>query len=1655
MVAATSGTVTESIAVGTGTLTAGSISIPGSSNSGRICQVTVSTGTITVNGNITFSGTAAQAKLTFTGSGILNTSGNISASTTGTFTASTGTVNFKGTTPQTIPGFTYNAVQVNNPAGANLTGATTMASLTIGNNTANSIFNDAGYTISTATSLTISNASNYNINASAWPWGSATLNSGTTVVYGAASGSQTISTTPTYANLTLSGAATKSTSATGNLNAQGNFTYGGGALTITTSPTYFNLGGNFSTTANITSVSRLVLTLNGSGAQSVSYGATTLALYGLSVNKSAGTATLNSSITVSSSGNLTVTGGTLDLSTFTANRALSGGILSVASGATLRIGGTNSFPSLYSTYTLTGSTVEYYGTQTISTTPSYYQLIFSGAGTKTISAGTLTVTGNWTVGSNTSLSVPATISGNLTIGSGTLTQGTGAINIAGNWINNSAFTAGSGGVVCNGSAVQTLDGTAVTTFNNLTISNSAGVSLANNIIVNGTLTLTSGKITTGSNTLIISSTGSVSGGSSTNYIIGNLQKNLATGAPSRTFEVGTASNYNPVSVTFSNVTTSGNLTINATAGQHPSISSSSINSTKDINVYWTLANSGIVSDNYTATFTFTSGDNPNSANTSNFIAGQFISGWSYPTVGTKTSTSTQVTGLTSYGDIVLGEPITFTLTYTAGAGGTISGTTPQTVTKGNSGTAVTAVPNTGYHFVQWSDSSTNNPRTDSNVTADLSVTASFAINTFTINASAGSSGTISPSGNVTVNYGNSQGFTITPNTGYHVNDVSVNGSSVGAVSSYTFTNVTGNATIAATFAINSYSINATAGTGGTISPSGIVSVNYGGSQTFNITANTGYSISDVSVNGSSVGAVPSYTFTNVTGNATIAASFTINSYSINATAGTGGTISPSGIVSVNYGDNQTFNISPNNGYSISDVSVNGSSVGAVPSYTFTNVTGNATIAATFAINGYSINATAGTGGTISPSGIVSVNYGDNQTFNISPNTGYSISDVSVNGSSVGAVPSYTFTNVTGNATIAATFAINGYSINATAGTGGTISPSGIVSVNYGDNQTFNISPNTGYSISDVVVDSLSQGAITNYSFTSVSANHTISASFSINTFTLTYTAGTNGSISGNATQTVNYGDSGTAVTAVPDTGYHFVQWSDSSTNNPRTDTNVSANISVTATFDINAYTLNYAAGSNGSVSGNTSQTVTYNGNGTAVTAIPASGYHFVQWSDSSTDNPRTDTNVSANISVTASFAANGSHTITASCNAGGTITPSGAVSVNDSGNQSFTIAPDVGHFLYDVQVDGVSQGAITSYSFTNVTADHTISATFDTVTYIITASAGAGGSISPSGNVTVNQGDEQAFTISAGAGQSIANVLVDGSSVGPVTDYTFTNVTSTHTIAASFNAVMHTITASGDTGGTISPPGTVSVIDGGSQAYSFTANSGYYVGDVVIDGVSQGAITNYNFTNVTASHTMYITFYTTSVGTTSGSTSVPAGVPNFVVDALSTAQTTITVNATAPVTIDVIQYTGNPHPEAPLPADAVPKYNDIIVSDHNAITWPLHVEIHYTDAEVSSLVESSLKMYYFQGSSWHLCSSTGVDTANNIVWANMTAAEVLGSPLMMGGNPMGGGGGPTVGGEVYQINKLLVLLPWLGILAGILLAGSGTTYLIFKRRRIN
>jgi hypothetical protein len=387
-----------------------------------------------------------------------------------------------------------------------------------------------------------------------------------------------------------------------------------------------------------------------------------------------------------------------------------------------------------------------------------------------------------------------------------------------------------------------------------------------------------------------------------------------------------------------------------------------------------------------------------------------------------------------------------------------------------------------------------------------------------------SNGQITPGGTVALIGGSSQEFSIVPDPGYQVSSVVVDGSSApGASTSYTFSNISGSHTITAVFTPATYTITATAGTGGAISPAGAQTASYGATEVFTIAPQAGFVISEVIVDGTNYGAISSYTFNSIAANHNISATFAQSTYTITASAGAGGSISPPGAQTVNYDANEIFTISPNIGYSVSSVVVDGTNCGAITSYTFSSVTANHTISATFIQTTYTITSSAGSGGSISPPGAQTVNYGANEIFNISPNTGYSVSSVVIDGTNHGAITSYTFSSVTANHTISATFAEKTYNIYASAGAGGSISPYGSHVVHHLTSSTYTITPWGDYSVSAVIVDGKNQGAATSYTFNDVTSNHTISATFTHSKFVISSIADTGGSISPSGSVSVSKG----------------------------------------------------------------------------------------------------------------------------------------------------------------------------------------------------------------------------------------------------------------------------------------------------------------------------------------------------------------------------------------------------------------------------------------------------------------------------------------------------------------------------------------------------
>ncbi len=372
---------------------------------------------------------------------------------------------------------------------------------------------------------------------------------------------------------------------------------------------------------------------------------------------------------------------------------------------------------------------------------------------------------------------------------------------------------------------------------------------------------------------------------------------------------------------------------------------------------------------------------------------------------------------------------------------------------------------------------------------------------------------------------------------------------------------------------------------------------------------------------------------------------------------------------------------------------------------------------------------AGSTGTTGSDGSYTIGGLANGSYTVTPSlSGYTFSPASASETVSGG-------NVTG-VNFTATAAGGSHTITASAGTGGTISPSGSVSVSSGGSQTFTIGANSGYQIASVVVDGTNQGAIASYTFSNVTANHTITASYSA---VATY------SISGTVTLS-GAGLSGVRVTAGAGSG---------------------------TTSSTGAYTISGLV------------------NGTYTVTPNLSGYTFTPSSTSVTINGTNQSGV--NFTATA---AGGSYTITASAGTGGTISPSGSVSVSSGGSQTFTIGANSGYQIASVVVDGTNQGAIASYTFSNVTANHTITASFSAVTtYTISGTVGG--------------------AVTSGVAISLTGTATAGTTTGTGGTYSFTGLANgSYTVTPSLS------------GYTFSPANTSVTISGASQTnINFTATS--------------------------------------------------------------------------------------------------------------------------------------------------------------------------------------------------------------------------------------
>lgn len=457
---------------------------------------------------------------------------------------------------------------------------------------------------------------------------------------------------------------------------------------------------------------------------------------------------------------------------------------------------------------------------------------------------------------------------------------------------------------------------------------------------------------------------------------------------------------------------------------------------------------------------------------------------------------------------------------TAGKGGSVNNAGITLYDYGNDSVPYNFVPNTDYQVKQlWEDGlpvpyAPSYIIQGSRMTYNHTLYCTFRPTKVWIFANSTEGGRIEPSTPYMADYGGcTQNTTAIAEPGYYLKDLTWDeeegdpymSSAEGFTTSYYKCNLKSNLTWHAVFDKQWFNISASATEGGMIVPSGNSTATYGQNLSFTSTAFSGFRLAEIIDNGVSKGPVSPYNLS-VTENHEIIANFRPDVLTITAVAGQGGIIEPNGTVNVTFGNTQCFNITANSNYFISSVEVDGSDLGNKTSpfnYCFPNVTTNHSINASFQKYAYTITPSAGDGGSINPSIPQNVTIGGSANFTITADTCHTISNVIVDGASLGPQTSpynYSFANVTADHTIHGDFQIKTYNILVNQSNGGTIAPAGtngIVQVNCGASQTFTMTPDTGNALYDVIVDNSSVGVINPYTFLNISSDHTIEPVFVI------------------------------------------------------------------------------------------------------------------------------------------------------------------------------------------------------------------------------------------------------------------------------------------------------------------------------------------------------------------------------------------------------------------------------------------------------------------------------------------------------------------------------------------------------------------------------
>ena len=401
--------------------------------------------------------------------------------------------------------------------------------------------------------------------------------------------------------------------------------------------------------------------------------------------------------------------------------------------------------------------------------------------------------------------------------------------------------------------------------------------------------------------------------------------------------------------------------------------------------------------------------------------------------------------------------------------------------------------------------------------------------------------------------------------------------------------------------------------------------------------------------------------------------------------------------------------------------------------------------------------------------------------------------------------------LTANRTLVAKYKIKSYTVNATSEdiNKGTVSPAG-QTVEHGANATVVATPKAAYNFAGWYNGTTKVSSNTSYTF-AVTANISLTAKFTIKTFTTTTANSTGGTASVNKSS-VEYG--GSAIwTATPSTGYNFSKWSNGSTTNPLTVSNITANTHITPVFVLKSYTVTWNP--NGGTVDPTSTTKTHGSTlGTLPTPTRAADaqytYTFKGWFTAATGGTQisASTTVTGNVTYYAQWTATlRSYTATFNGNGGGTPSPSTITKTYGSELGTLPTCSRTGYTFLGWYT--ASSGGTKISSTTKITGTVTYYAQWSINSYTVTWNPN-GGSVSPTSTTKTHGSTLGTLPTPTRAADAQYTYTFKGwftAATGGTQISASTTVTGNVTYYAQWTATLRSYTATfnGNGGGTPSP----------------------------------------------------------------------------------------------------------------------------------------------------------------------------------------------------------------------------------------------------------